>query len=271
MSTRILKIAAALLFSTTAAWSQEADPANAEKLAKLLANPISSLISVPLQSNWEFEAGPENDTRYVLNFQPVVPSSLNKDWNLITRVIVPTVSQVPLVPGGESSFGLSDVTASFFVSPKEPRGVIWGVGPVFLVPMTSDPTLGREKWGAGPTFVVLKQSRHVMYGMLANHVWSVAGEDERADVSTTFAQPFVSFLLGGGRTINLNTETTRDWKAPDGQEWTVPINLQDNKVTKIGLFPVSLGGGVGYFVEKPTNGPSWKLRVNVTFLFPRKG
>lgn len=266
MTTRILAIAAALLLSTAAAWSQEE-----EKLARLLANPIASLISVPLQSNWEFEAGPEKDTRYVLNFQPVVPSSLNKEWNLITRVIVPTVSQVPLVPGGESSFGLSDVTASFFISPAQPRGLIWGVGPVFLLPMTSDPALGREKWGTGPTFVVLKQSGHFMYGALANHIWSFAGDDGRSDVSTTFAQPFVSLLLPRGRTISLNTETTRDWKAPDGQEWTVPINLQYNQVTKIGPLPVSLGVGAGYFVEKPTNGPSWKLRLNVTFLFPRRG
>ena len=249
-------IAATLLLSATTAWSQEED-----KLARQLANPIASLISVPLQSNWEFGAGPEEDTRYVLNFQPVVPSSLNQDWNLITRVVAPVVS-------GGSSSGLSDITASFFISPAQPRGVIWGAGPVFLLPMTSDPFLGREKWGVGPTFVVLKQSGHWMYGALANHIWSFAGDEERSNVSATFAQPFVSLLLGKGRTLNLNTEATRDWKAG---EWTVPVNLQFSKVTKIGMLPASLAIGGGYFVEKPTNGPSWKMRVNVTFLFPRKG
>lgn len=118
---------------------------------------------------------------------------------------------------------------------------------------------------------MLKQSKHVIYDALANHIWSFAGDSERADVSNTFVQPFVSFLLGGGRTINLNTETNYSWNAPDGQEWTAPVHLQYSQVTKIGKLPVSLGGGVGYFFEKPTNGPSWKLRVNVTFLFPRKG
>src|SRR5262245_11062890 len=118
-----------------------------QDLAKQLSNPISSLVSLPFQFNWEQNVGPHEQTRFVLNVQPVMPFSLNPDWNLIARVIVPFVSQPPLVDGGVSASGLSDILASFFFSPS--RGsVIWGVGPAISLPSTATPTLGTEKWSA---------------------------------------------------------------------------------------------------------------------------
>ena len=62
-------------------------------LAKQLSNPVASLVSVPLQFNWDQQVGIDDDTRFTLNFQPVVPFGLNHDWNMIVRWIMPYVAQ----------------------------------------------------------------------------------------------------------------------------------------------------------------------------------
>lgn len=132
-----------------------------EDLAMQLANPIASLSSVPFQSNWERGIGPQGEgDRYRMNLQPVVPFDLGPDWNLITRVIVPVVSQEDVFPGAGSQFGLGDTLASLFFSPKRPTagGMLWGAGPVFLVPTGTDDLLTGKKWGLGPTGVVLTQA-----------------------------------------------------------------------------------------------------------------
>src|SRR5262249_39937383 len=159
-----------------------------------LNNPVSSLISVPFQNNFEFKPGPNNDGfKYTLNFQPVIPVSLTKDWNVIIRTIVPIIDQTDVVAPNTSEGGLSDITQSFFFSPKKPvAGMTIGAGPVFLYPSATDDLLGSEKWGAGPTLVVLKQEGPWTYGLLFNHIWSFAGDEHRNYVSSTFLQPFVA-------------------------------------------------------------------------------
>jgi hypothetical protein len=258
-----------LAFTTSTLHAQEDAVKGAAGLAEKLQNPIASLISVPIQSNFDFGAGPNgHGFQYKVNIQPVIPISLTEDWNLITRTILPVVSQDNIV-GNSSQGGLADTTESLFFSPKQPTsgGWIWGAGPVFQFPTATNDLLGEEKWGAGPTAVVLKQSHGWTYGALVNHVWSYAGESGRADVDRTFLQPFLSYTLKTATTFQLNTESTYDWER---SQWTVPLNFMIQQLVKFGNQPVALQLGYRYYAEKPNEGPNGGLRFTVTFLFPGK-
>ena len=246
----------------------DAEAAAAAELAKQLSNPVAALISVPMQSNFDYGAGPDGDGfQYKLNIQPVIPITLNDDWNLISRTIVPYVYQDKWINTSSQS-GLSDTVQSLFFSPKEPTsgGWIWAVGPVFLLPTATDDLLGTEKWGAGPTALVLKQENGWTYGVLANHLWSFAGNSNRAEVDATFLQPFLTYTTKKQTTYGLNTESTYDWI---NSQWTVPLNLSISQLLKIGGKPVSLMLGGRYYAEKPDNGPDWGLRFQITLLFPK--
>jgi hypothetical protein len=62
---------------------------SAEELAKMAQNPVANLINVPFQNNTNFNYGPLDGTQNILNIQPVIPITVNKDWNVITRIIFP--------------------------------------------------------------------------------------------------------------------------------------------------------------------------------------
>jgi hypothetical protein len=238
-------------------------------LAKKLSNPVASLISVPFQFNYDSGYGPLDGDRAVLNIQPVIPISINDDWNVISRTILPFIWQNDIAGNSGSQFGLGDITQSFFFSPKEPGpgGIVWGAGPVFLLPTATDTMLGSGKWGLGPTAVVLKQDGPWTYGALANHIWSVAGNSDRPDISSTFLQPFISYTTPDAWTFSLNTESTYDWK---NDQWAVPINFSVAKLLKFGEQPVSFQVGARYWAEAPENGPNgWGFRAGITFLFPQ--
>lgn len=257
----------ALLALGTRSYAQS-ETDQAAELAKKLANPISSLISLPLQSNFDFGAGPDGDGfQYKINIQPVIPIELNDDWNVISRTILPFVYQEDVI-GATDQTGLGDTVQSLFFSPKEPTagGWIWGAGPVILLPTATDDLLGSEKWGAGPTAVVLKQANGWTYGALANHLWSFAGEDSRQPVNATFLQPFLSFTTKKQTTFTVNAESTYDW---ENTQWTVPVNLMVSQLVKIGGAPVQFQLGGRYYAETPTNGPEWGLRFAVTLLWPK--
>ena len=241
---------------------------DAEAMAKKLSNPVSDLVSVPLQFNWAQPVGPEDETRFILNIQPVMPFAISEDWNLITRVILPYVGQPALSPGGDAASGFGDVLASFFFSPKS-GPFVWGVGPVLSLPSTSVPTLGTGKWSGGPTFVILQQKGPWTYGALVNQVWSFAGNDNRADVSQMFVQPFLSHTTPKAVTFSVNSESIANWKASSGNKWTIPINFGVSKLARFGPLPASYQLGAGYYVETPAGGPDWQLRAAIVLLLPR--
>jgi hypothetical protein len=249
-----LSIATASVATAQQPGAAPAAQAESADLAKKLSNPISDLVSVPFQFNWEQNVGPDEQTRFILNVQPVVPFALNSDWNLITRIIVPLVSQPPLFAGGESAFGVSDILTSFFLSPSKGTPVTWGVGPAISLPSTTIPTLGTEKWSAGPTVVVLKQTGPWTYGALWNQVWSFSGNPERGDVDQMFLQPFLAYQATHTITLTVQSETTANWEVDEGR-WTVPINVLVSKLSSFGTFPASYAVGFGGFVDHPDVGP----------------
>lgn len=240
----------------------------ASDLAKDLSNPVSSLISLPYQLNSDSGLGPDGEgSRTVVNIQPVVPFSVGEDWNLISRTIIPLVRVEDVVPG-ETNSGTGDVLQSFFLSPKQPTagGLIWGAGPVFLLPTASD-GLGAEQFAMGVTGVVLKQSGPWTFGALGNHLWDVGGGSDSTEINTTFLQPFVSYTTPDALTVAFNTEASYDWVT---DEASVPLNLVVSKVVKLGPNLVSIGGGVRDWADGPENGPDgWGARAIVTFLFPK--
>jgi hypothetical protein len=260
----ITAAALAAVISSNAAYCAE----SADELAKNLSNPVASMISVPLQYNADFNIGSADGTKHTLNIQPVIPTSLSTDWNLITRVIMPVIAQEDVFGQSGDQFGLGDTTPTFFFSPKKPTagGWILAAGPVLLLPTATDDLLGTEKWGAGPSVLALKQTATGWtYGVLANHLWSVAGSRERSEINSTFLQPFLAKQFPGARTLTINTESTYDWH---GETWNVPVNLTYSKVTHWGHQTVSLAGGVRYYFDTPGDGPDWGVRFVVTFLFP---
>ena len=245
---------------------------NDQSLAEQLANPISSLISVPFQYNYDCCYGPLDGERHTLNIQPVIPTGISPDWNLIVRTILPVVGFTAPAQGFDDEFGLSDTVQSFFFSPKATKnGVTWGAGPVFLWPTATDADLGTDQWAAGPTFVILKQQSGWTSGVLTNHLWSYAdasGGSLKPKVNATFIQPFLAYTWPNSTTLSLNSESTYDWTA---KQWNVPINLLVSHVYNFGSQPVSLAVGGRVYADSPSGGPDWGLRAVATFLFPTGG
>src|SRR5262249_15701397 len=142
-------------------------------VSKALANPIANMVSIPFQFNWAGPIAPFDSTGFVLNVQPVIPITLNDDWNLILRFILPFVGAPAVTANGIPELGTSDITASVFFSPAHSK-LIWGVGPAFLIPTSTNPALTQGKWAIGPTAVALLEVGHWTVGLLVNQLWSYA-------------------------------------------------------------------------------------------------
>jgi len=267
--THKFELLAVAMFSI-AAWGTANSQSDSADLAQELTNPIADLITLPVQMNFDNDIGPlDEGNKIQTNVQPVIPFKMGPDWNLITRTILPIISQDDIVPGAGSQFGLGDTSVSLFFSPTETgeSGIVWGVGPVFVLPTASDRLLGADKWAAGPAALALTMRGSWTLGILANHVWSFAGDNDRDDISSTFLQPFIAYTTPTAWTFSAQTESTYNWKT---ERWSVPVNVAASKLVMFGKLPVSLQAGVGYWLDAPRSGADGvRYRLQANFVLPK--
>ena len=252
----------------------EAGEDEAAELARAVQNPVADLISVPFQNNSNFNFGPQNRTQNVLNIQPVIPVDLNDDWLLITRTIVPVVSQPAFRPGQDRENGLGDSVFTAFLSPKDNSRWLggrwlWGVGPAALLPTSTDDRLGPGSWGVGPSAVLLTMRDRWVVGSLFSNVWSIGHNDDNKVNAFTW-QPFINYNLDDGWYLSTSPLVTANWEANSDNRWTVPVGGGVGRVFRIGRQPVNASVQGYYNVENSdVFGPDWSLRLTWQFLFPR--
>jgi hypothetical protein len=240
-----------------------------EALAKAVQNPVANMISLPFQNNINTGIGPNDETQNVLNIQPVWPFEMNDDWNMITRTILPVISQPNTLTGEGRIDGLGDTTFTALLSPTDSGDIIWGVGPVFLLPTASDDTLGADKWGAGISGVVLTMPGRWVIGTLFNNIWSFAGSGDK-DVNSFLLQYFVNYNFDDGWYFTSAPIITANWEEDSDHRWTIPFGGGFGKIFKIGDQSMNAQLSAYKNVVTPDDyGADWQFRVQLQFLFPK--
>jgi hypothetical protein len=274
-----------------AATQQAPSGGGAGDLQKAVQNPVASLISVPVQNSSNFGIGPYDRTQNVLNFQPVIPIRASQNWNLIIRWITPVIWQpapgtaslevfgiegntppylaAQAVQKSAGVFGFGDMTPSFFFSPAKPGKLIWGAGPVFVLPTATSKVTGQGKLSVGPSIVALIQPGKWTFGTLINNAWSVAGPSDRSDVSQMTLQYFVNYNLKKGWYLSSSPLISANWKASSGNVWTVPVGGGVGRILRLGLQPVNITAQFYGNAAHPSNGSPWGMRLQMAFLFPK--
>jgi hypothetical protein len=249
----------------------EAGEDETEELAKAAQNPIANLISLPFQNNTQFGYGPRDEAQNTLNIQPVWPFEITENWNLITRTIVPILSQPGLSSGENRETGLGDITFTGFLSPSGSGKVTWGAGPIFLFPSATDDRLGADKWGLGPSIVVLGMPGNWVVGSLFSNVWSVGGSGNE-DVNLFTWQVIANYNLSNGWYLTSTPIITSNWEAKSGDQWTVPVGGGFGKIFRIASLPPMNAQIQGFYnAVKPSISGRWSMRVQLQLMFPKSG
>lgn len=244
---------------------------SAEELAKLSQNPVGNLISIPFQDNVNLNVGPDRGTQNILNIQPVIPIGITPDWNVITRTILPVISQPAMAEGDSRINGVGDLQFTAFLSPANPGKWIWGAGAIAQAPTHSNGALGNDNWGLGPSFVVLHLDKGSpwVYGVLVNNVWSLSTSSGAPSYSNGLVQPFLNYNFEGGTYLTSSPILTVDWKANGSNQWTVPVGGGIGHIFHIGKLPMNAQAGAYYNAVRPDYAANWQIRAQVQFMFPK--
>jgi hypothetical protein len=168
-----------------------------------------------------------------------------------------------------SEFGLGDMTYQGFFSPASPGKWIWGLGPALVIPIATEDRYSSDKWSAGPAAVALTMPGNWVVGVLAQNVWSFAGESNASDVNKFLFQYFLNYNLKKGLYISSTPTITANWEAASSNRWTIPFGGGVGLLVKSGKIPIDYKLSAYWNVEKPDFAPDWNLQFTVKLLFPK--
>jgi hypothetical protein len=261
--------------AASAAPAASAQPAasaadNAAALQAAAANPLAALISVPIQFNANYDVGPYHQFGYTMNLQPVVPLAVSDKTTVIFRTVIPFtyVPQLNKAPLVGNIVGLGQINPQFYFIPSHAGSLTIGPGVTFLLPTSTNPLVGTNKWAAGPDIAVIATTKTTIAGFIANNVWSFAGSPQGVDINSFFIQGVYVKNFAHGVGLTIQSQTTANWEAPGDQKWTVPIFLGINQLQKAGRQPLQMSGGIGYNVIRPMSTATWFARFSVSLLYP---
>jgi hypothetical protein len=244
---------------------------SASELNRKLTNPVSSIWSISNQfNNFELNNGQWNNN---WNFQPVMPVSLTKDWNLITRPVMPFYNVVPHETSPDEfarDAGLGDLTLLELLSPANSGNWVLGAGPTAIFPTATSHFTGQGKWQLGPSVVVGYLTKQFFIGVFPQQWWSIGGEHGRPDTNQMNLQPIATIFFGQGWSFGYSGNILADWTAPSEDVWTVPIGVGLGKVVKLGRLPIKIQLAVQYMPVHPRiSGQEWNAQVQITPVIPK--
>jgi hypothetical protein len=251
--------------SDTSQDATSAPSSSAQELAKQKHNPFADQITVPLELSSGLDVGPGNGTTGGLNLQPAIPFSLGENWKLITR---PSFSLL-LSDQPNRKLGLGDTELQNYLTPAFANKWIWGAGMDLQIPTATDAALGTGKWSAGPAAGIFYMDGPWANGLLANHVWSFAGDSHRDDVSQSTFEPVISYNFDSGWYLSFDSTMTADWNAPADKRWTIPLGLDVGKTFQVRKQSLSFQFGTYYNVERAEGAARWLVRFQVTLVVPK--
>lgn len=258
-------IALASMIGTAPTLAAE-DPAvrkTEEQLAAELANPLAPITTFVTQFRSEFDNGPDGATNYQLRLQPSFFKPLDGGSALLVRSIVPLRKQN--WPSGDG--GLGDISLLPYYVPDTRSSTFVGYGLALSLPTATARPLGSGKWSAGPAVLFAQTGQPITWGGLAQQLWSFAGQSSREGVNVTTLQPFVTYLLGGGWSATLTSESSYNWNGAAGQRWVVPVAASASKVVDIGGQFLNLGLAYVHYLETPQFATQSELRLTATYVF----
>ena len=265
-----------------------------ELLSKKAANPLSDLWLLWSQNDTSFLQGdllPEDKILNSYKFQPIMPVPMfGGAWNFLIRPII-QVQSVPLDSDASKLFGvngetiiedtkLSNIAGDPFgrttglgdsvlltlVGPNRIDGFIWGVGASQIFPTATKDVLGQQKWQAGPAVLLARMGKKpgdFNLGLLPQHWWSYAGDDDRKKTSLTDIQYFINYKANTTALIGMAPNIRINWKADKSKnKFTIPIGLGYNDMAFMGKLPFRYGVEMQYSIIRPDNaGTKWNIRV----------
>ncbi|VUX55797.1 conserved protein of unknown function [uncultured Woeseiaceae bacterium] len=191
--------------------------------------------------------------------------------NLITIADAP--GGVPGRPGnpnpepGDRVFGLGDLVHASFLTANTSGNFSWGAGGMLSIPIATDDKLGSGKWSVGPSFRVAYKSGPWNVGAFGGQIWSIAGDDERNDVSQLIVRGAIRRQLPNDWYFVSAPIITANWNAA-GEKWLVPLGGGLGKVFSIDSNPWALSIQGYYNVIKPVGAPNWSVRFSVIAAIP---